>query len=121
MLPVSADTLGATPGGIADYGLAALRHGLSTSSEAVCCASPGNRERRRTRWLNAETLAAVDEEPDQARSDGSTEDDEIEVELASEQTEEDEDQQAPDQEEEAHQLANQYTTHAWFAAWANFG
>ena len=61
--------------------------------------------------VDAETLAAVDEEEIEQAEE------EIEVELASERTEEDEDQQAQEEEEVT---IGPYTTHAWFSAWANF-
>ena len=109
VLPVSADTLEqlqaalrttvSQPYGTAFYGF--------RGSVLRIAGKSGTAE---DQVVDAETLATVDEEAAEG-------DEEIEVELTSEQTE---DEQAEQEQEEEEAQIGPYFTHAWFSAWANF-
>ncbi len=111
VLPVSADTLDQLQGALRTtvsrgYGTA---FGVFSGSALRVAGKSGTAE---DQVVDPELLAEVDEEANEVDEDG-----EIEVDLNSEQTEQD---QAQEESQEEGEPENRSTNHAWFAAWANF-
>ena len=102
---------GSVAGGAAHDGLAAVRHGLRRLQPQRPAGTAGKSGTAEDQVIDPETLAALNEEAAAQQS----QEEEIEAELASDQQASEEDEQ-----EEEEDRIGPYTTHAWFAAWANY-